>query len=132
HFVGLALVIGMAGFFDLRLMGFMKRVPVSAARDLMPFALAGFLMNLATGATFFIGKPHQYVYNVAWWAKVFCLVLAGSNALLFETMVGNRVMALGAGDDTPRSAKIAGAISLASWLGVLYWGRMLPFIGNSF
>ena len=132
HFIGLSLVIGIAGFFDLRLMGFMKRVPVSAARDLMPLAIAGFIMNLATGATFFIGTPHQYVGNVAWWAKVFCLMLAGLNAMFFETKVGARTMSLGAGDDTPRSAKMVGAVSLASWLGVLYWGRMLPYIGNAF
>jgi len=132
HFIGLTLVIGIAGFFDVRLMGFMKRVPVFAARDLMPLAIAGFLMNLATGATFFIGTPHQYVGNVAWWAKVFCLVLAGLNAMFFETTVGVRTMNLGAGDDTPRSAKVVGAVSLVSWLGVLYWGRMLPFIGNAF
>jgi hypothetical protein len=132
HFIGLTLVIGIAGFFDLRLMGFMKRVPVAAARDLMPFAIAGFLMNLATGATFFIGKPDQYVDNPAWWAKVFCLVLAGANAMFFETTVGARTIVIGAGGNTPRAAKIVGAVSLASWLGVLYWGRMLPYIGNAF
>jgi hypothetical protein len=83
HFIGLSLVVGIAGFFDLRLMGFMKRVPVSAARDLMPLAMAGFLMNLVTGAAFFIGTPHQYVGNVAFWAKVFFLLLAGLNAMFF-------------------------------------------------
>lgn len=132
HFIGLTLVIGIAGFFDLRLMGVMKRVPVSAARDLMPLAIAGFLMNLTTGAAFFIGTPHQYVGNVAWWAKVLCLLLAGLNAMFFETTVGARTMNLAAGDDTPWSAKMVGAVSLASWLGVLYWGRMLPYIGNAF
>jgi hypothetical protein len=132
HFVGLTLVLGIAGFFDLRLMGFMKRVPVSAARDLMPLAIAGFVLNLATGATFLIGTPHQYVNNVAWWAKMFCLLLAGLNAMFFETALGARTMSLGAGDDTPRLAKMVGAVSLASWLGVLYWGRMLPYIGNAF
>jgi len=132
HFIGLTLVIGIAGFFDLRLMGFMKRVPVAAARDLMPLAIAGFVMNFATGATFFIGKPDQYVNNVAWWAKVFCLVLAGLNAMFFETTIGVRTLTLAAGADTPRAAKIVGAVSLASWLGVLYWGRMLPYIGNAF
>jgi len=132
HFIGLTLVVGIAGFFDLRLMGFMKRVPVSAARDLMPLAIAGFLLNLTTGAAFFIGTPHQYVGNVAWWAKMSCLLLAGLNAMFFETTVGARTMSLGAGDDTPRSAKMVGAVSLASWLGVLYWGRMLPYIGNAF
>jgi len=132
HFIGLTLVIGIAGFFDLRLMGLMKRVPVSAARDLMPLAIAGFLLNLMTGAVFFIGTPHQYVGNVAWWAKMACLLLAGLNAMFFETTVGARTMNLGAGDDTPRLAKMVGAVSLASWLGVLYWGRMLPYIGNAF
>jgi hypothetical protein len=29
-------------------------------------------------------------------------------------------------------AKVIGLMSLVSWFGVLYWGRMLPFIGNSF
>jgi len=132
HFVGLTLVIGLAGFFDLRLMGFMKRVPVSAARELMPFAIGGFVINLATGAIFFIGTPHQYVGNVAWWAKMFCLLVAGLNAMFFETTLGARTITLGAGDDTPGAAKAVGAVSLLAWLGVLYWGRMLPYIGNAF
>ena len=132
HFFGLTMVIGIVGFFDLRLMGFMKRVPVGAAKDLMPVAIVGFALNLITGATFFIGAPEQYVHNIAWWAKVSCLVLAGLNAMCFEILVGPRTIALGAGEDTPLAAKAVGALSLASWLGVLYWGRMLPFIGNAF
>src|SRR5262249_444832 len=132
HFVGLTLVIGIAGFFDLRLMGFMKRVPVAAARDLMPLAIGGFALNLITGATFFISKPDQYVDNPPWWGKGVCLVLAGGNGMYFETTIGARTLMLGAGDDTALSAKIVGAVSLASWLGVLYWGRMLPFVGHAF
>jgi len=61
HFIGLSLVVGVVGFFDLRLMGFMKRIPVVAVRDLMPFALAGFTLNLITGIIFLIGLPEQYV-----------------------------------------------------------------------
>lgn len=132
HFIGLALVIGIAGFFDLRLMGFMKMVPVRAARDLMPLAIFGFVLNLTTGVVFLIGHPEQYVNNAAWWAKVAFLVVAGLNALLFETILGRRTLNLGAGDDTPPMAKLIGAVSLVSWLGVLYSGRMLPFIGDAF
>jgi hypothetical protein len=98
----------------------------------MPLAIGGFVLNLMTGALFFIGTPHQYVGNAAWWAKVFFLILAGLNAMFFETTVGARTMNLGAGADTPTSAKIVGAVSLVSWLGVLYWGRMLPYLGNAF
>jgi hypothetical protein len=132
HFVGLALVIGIAGMFDLRLMGFMSRISVSAVKDLMPWAVAGFAMNLATGTIFFIGAPDQYVNNPAWWAKVFFIALAGLNAMVFETTLGARVLTLGPGENTPTSFKIIGAVSLFSWLSVLYWGRMLPFIGGAF
>jgi uncharacterized protein DUF6644 len=132
HFVGLALLLGTVGFLDLRLMGFMKPVPVRAARALMPFALAGFILNLSTGVIFLIGLPEQYVHNRAWWTKVSFLVLAGINAFLFETTLAARAVTIGPGDATPWSAKIIGAVSLVSWLGVLYWGRMLPFIGNAY
>jgi hypothetical protein len=132
HFIGLALVIGIVGLFDLRLMGFMKRLSVGAIRDLMPFAIGGFVLNLLTGAMFFIGTPEQYVRNVAWWAKVCFLVVAGLNAIVFETTVGPAMTQLPENGATPLAAKIIGAVSLVSWLGVLYWGRMLPFIGNAF
>ncbi len=132
HFVGLALVLGIAGLFDLRLMGFMRRISVSAVKDLMPWAIAGLAMNLATGTVFLIGAPDQYVTNPAWWAKVLCLLIAGLNAMVFETTLGVRVLAMGPGEDTPASVKIVGVVSLSAWLGVLYWGRMLPFIGGAF
>jgi hypothetical protein len=132
HFIGLALVIGIVGFLDLRLMGFMKRVPLGAIRDLMPLAILGFTVNFVTGALFFIGTPEQYVHNVAWWAKVSFLIVAGVNAAAFEAIMGPAMARLADGADTPLGAKVIGAVSLVSWLGVLYWGRMLPFIGNSF
>src|SRR6478752_3815889 len=130
HFVGLALVIGIVGFFDLRLVGLFKRIPVSAARELMTFALVGFILNLATGLIFLIGHPEQYAHNVAWWAKVGFLAAAGVNALSFETVVASRAMAVADGADTPIAAKAIGLASLVAWFGVLYWGRMLPFIGS--
>jgi hypothetical protein len=30
------------------------------------------------------------------------------------------------------AAKAVGLASLVAWFGVLYWGRMLPFIGGAF
>ena len=132
HFIGLALIIGIVGFFDLRLIGFFKRIPVSAVRDLMPFAIAGFMLNAVTGVTFLIGHPEQYAYNIAWWYKVGSLAVAGLNAAVFELAgIGALTGPLGAGDDTPLLAKAIGAVSIAAWFSVLYWGRVLPFVGNA-
>jgi len=129
HFFGLCLLVGIAGFFDLRLLGFAKSVSIRAAKDFMPWAIFGFSLNLFTGAYFFIAQPTQYIGNRAWPPKLFFLVLAGLNALFFEKALGARVRALGPNDDTPLSFKIIGAVSLVSWFGVLYFGRMLAFYG---
>ena len=83
-------MLGHAGFFDVRLMGFFRHVPVRAVHELMPYAIGGFLLNLLTGVIFFVGHPEQYAHNTAWWFKVGCLALAGANALVFERLVSAR------------------------------------------
>ena len=132
HFMGLSLLVGITGFFDLRLMGFFRRVSVSAARDLMPFALIGFAINVVTGLVFLTGLPEQYARNPVWWYKVGFLMLAGLNALFYETRLSAKVLALGPGSDTPTAVKLIGLVSLVSWFAVLYCGRMLAFIGDAF
>ena len=132
HFMGLSLLVGITGFFDLRLMGFFKRVSIGAARDLMPYALVGFAINIVTGLVFLTGLPEQYARNPVWWYKVGFLMLAGLNALVYETRLSARVLALDPEGDTPRAVKVIGLVSLISWFAVLYCGRMLAFLGDAF
>ena len=132
HFVGLALLIGVVGMLDLRLLGRMRHLSFAAVHSLIPWGILGFIINLVTGVLFFIGAPDQYIDNVAWWYKLAFLAIAGLNVLYFETTQAKRALLVGAGDDTPRAFKVIGAVSIVSWFMVLYWGRMLPFIGTAF
>ena len=132
HFIGLSLLLGITGFFDLRLMGFFRRISVGAARDLMPLALAGFAINLITGAVFLIGLPGQYAHNPLWWTKLGAIMLAGLNAWWYERKLSASVLSLEPGADTPRAVKMIGLVSLVAWFTVLYCGRMLPFLGDAF
>ena len=132
HFIGLALLVGVIGLLDLRLLGFMPRIRIASLRALMPWGICGFVLNLVTGVMFFVGAPDQYIGNVAFWFKIFFLALAGLNALYFETAHGAEALAIKEGAGVPVSFRIAGAVSLFSWFMVLYWGRMLPFIGEAF
>jgi len=129
HFAGLALLLGVAGMFDLRLMGVMKRVPIAVVAEFMPWAVVGFAINLTTGLIFVISEPAQYFSNPTWWLKVAFLTVSGANALVYQFAFAPRAAQLPADADTPRSFKIIGALSLVSWFGVLWAGRMLPFIG---
>jgi hypothetical protein len=132
HFIGLALLVGAVGMLDLRLLGRMRHLSFSAVHSLIPWGILGFVINLITGAMFFIGAPDQYIDNPAWYYKLLFLGIAGLNVLYFETTQAKRALAIGAGIDTPSAFKVIGAVSILSWFMVLYWGRMLPFIGNAF
>ena len=132
HFIGLALLIGAIAPLDLRLMGFLKRVPISALHSLAPWAIAGFVINLVTGTLFFVGSPGQYIANSSWYLKLLFLAIAGVNMLAFETTQKTRAVAMDTETTTPGVFKTIGAVSLVSWFMVLYWGRMLAFLGNAF
>lgn len=131
HFMGLVLVMGVAGAFDLRLMGFLRRIPVAALKSCMPWAIAGVAINLLTGLVFFVGSPFQYASNWVWWVKVTFLVISAGNALVFETLLSESALTIGADADTPVHLKIVGGLSLFSWFAVLFFGRMLAFIGGT-
>jgi hypothetical protein len=132
HFVGLALVVGIAGVFDLRLLGFAPQIPVGALNRLMPWAVVGLVLNLITGVLFMFGAPSRYLTNPAFQWKVFFLVLAGLNVVLFMVFYSRRTLALGPHGDAPTGAKVIALTSLVSWFAVMYFGRMLPYLGDAF
>jgi len=133
HFIGLALLIGNVGVLDLRLLGALKRLPVAPLNRLIRWGVLGFVVNLLTGLVFFVGAPSQYVANIAFAFKLIFMALAAINLAVFNLSgVARTVDALGPGDDAPASAKIIAATSLFLWVGVMFWGTMLPFIGQTF
>jgi len=127
HFVGLALLIGTVGLFDLRLLGMAKGLPPALLHRLVPFGIAGFGLSVATGVLFFTGIPGMYMGNPAFWWKVAFLLTAGVNVLVFHRVVGKRVEALGPQDAAPPLARVLAALSLGLWIAVLVAGRMIAF-----
>ena len=101
HFFGMALLIGCVGILDLRMLGVGKRLPVRPLHRLIPYGIAGFALNLVTGTIFFVGIPRQYMYNVAFIAKMSLIAIAGINVLFFYTTVYRAAEELGPGDDAP-------------------------------
>ena len=130
HFIGLSLLIGVILLIDLRMLGVMKDVAFPALHRLLPWAILGFGTNLVTGMLFFVASPEQYDRNIAFVWKVILVMLAGANALYFTLF--DEAWALKPGDDAPLTAKAVAVSAIALWLGVLYFGSMLPFLGDAF
>jgi uncharacterized membrane protein len=129
HFLGLSLTFGVLLAVNLRILGAMKNVAFADVHRLLPWGMLGFGVNLITGMLFVIGQPRQYMDSAPFYWKVLLMLLAGGNFLYltvfkrgwtaerFQATVGDKAMAFS---------------SIVIWLGVLYAGRMLPFLGVAF
>ncbi|MDQ5841171.1 MAG: hypothetical protein M3537_08535 [Chloroflexota bacterium] len=130
HFIGLSLLFGVLFVVNLRLLGALRTVSFASLHRLLPWGMLGFGVNLVTGMMFFIAAPTQYVTNGPFYWKVLCLMVGGAD-LLYLT-VFDKLWALEPGDDAAALDKAIAATAIAAWVGVIFWGRMLPFLGNAF
>jgi hypothetical protein len=127
HFVGLCLLVGAIGTFDLRLLGFMRRVPIAVVHRFVPWAILGFAMNIASGLCFLLTEPDQYILNPSFHLKLLFLAIAGLNAGLFYLTSWRRVFSDSATLDAPTRARVIAAVSLSAWIAVIVCGRLLTF-----
>ncbi len=130
HFVGLCMLFTVVLIVNLRLLGAIKIVPVTAVYQMLPIGMLGFAVNLATGMLFFLGIPSQYNGNPVFYWKILFVLLGGLNVTYF--MVVEKAWRTESGRDVSAGPKIAAASAIFIWAAVLYCGHMLPFIGNAF
>jgi uncharacterized membrane protein len=128
HFVGLCLLFGVVLLVNLRLLGFVRGVAFADVNRLLPWAMVGLGINIVTGMLFFLAAPEQYTQNTAFVWKMGVLLIAGVT-LLYPTMRDQ------AGESTPEdraplTGRIIAAGSICLWIGVIFLGRFLPYIGS--
>lgn len=129
HFIGLWLLFGILLAVNMRLLGAMKSVGYSVLHRLLPWAMLGLTVNVVTGMMFVIGLPGQYAGWTFYW-KIGLLMVGGLN-LLYLT-IADDPWRINAGGPVPGLARLVAGAGLVSWLGVMYLGRMLPFLGKAF
>jgi hypothetical protein len=133
HYLGLSLLIGTVGLFDLRVLGLAKSIPIQAIHRLIPWGIGGYLLNIATGLVFFAGHPDQYFYNNAFRFKLLFMAVAGINILVFYgSSAFAEMKTLPPGSAAPRRLKIIAGTSLAMWVAVLVCGRLITFFRPPF
>jgi hypothetical protein len=130
HIFGIILLVGGTSILDLRLMGLTFRdEPVTKlAARFLPWAWAGFLIQVLTGLLMFTSEATKMYGNVAFQIKMLMILAAGLNAFIFHSIAYQSVGKWDKDPVAPVSARVAGLISILFWFGIVAAGRWIAYV----
>jgi len=127
HAIGMAVVVGAVLVFDLRVLGFARRMPLAWFDRIYPLAWLGFGLNALSGAALFTGDPEKFVASRPFQIKI-ALILAGAVAIFMLGRSLQTQMAAAADTRAPARARVIAALSIVFWLGAITAGRLIAYI----
>ena len=129
HVLTLMLFVGMLAMVDLRMLGVAFRdTPVSELTSrLLPWSVAGFVIMVGTGVLLFYAIPVRTAHSVWFRVKVVLLIAAAINAWWFHRRVSKDRERWDAQEKPPLGVRLAAAMSLGVWTGVIVAGRMIAY-----
>jgi hypothetical protein len=126
HFIGLSIMAGALIIIDLRLLGLLRQADHRTVEKLIPVAVVGFVLNLASGVTLFVSDPYMYWPNPVFKLKMAFVLLAGANALWFGLLTARKPIFRFTPERQRALMKATAYVSLISWFLVILAGRLLP------
>ena len=132
HVMAITIVFGTILIVDLRLLGFpsTRRAFTRVSRELLGWTWAAFVVAVITGALMFVADAVTYYNNTPFRLKMLALVIAGINVAIFHGITERGVAAWDKDSPTPAAARAAGAISIATWVVVIFLGRWIGFVST--
>ncbi|HEX6216271.1 MAG TPA: DUF6644 family protein [Vicinamibacterales bacterium] len=129
HVVTLMLSLGMLIVIDLRMLGlWLTSVPASKlAERLDKPMLIGFSIMVVTGVLLYLGIPIRTTQSLWFRIKVILLVVAFINAWLFRRHMQGAAGTWDVAAVPPRRTRVAAALSLSLWAGVVMCGRFIAY-----
>jgi hypothetical protein len=128
HAIGMGVAAGLAGAFDLRILGVARQVPMSEMRRYLPVLWFGFWLNLTSGLLLLVAYPTKALTNPVFYLKITLIAVA-----MF--VLTRQVRLLGGGSPTidvpapvsSRRPKRLAILSLVCWAGAITAGRFLAY-----
>ncbi len=127
HLLAIALFGGTLLATDLRLLSWvMPHRPFSDVwYQLRPWKRLGFVVVVATGLLLAWAEPVRLYGSPSFWVKMSLFALIGLHALVFRAKVYGHPDKLDGGISS--KAKLAAAISLILWAGMVVSGRLIAY-----
>lgn len=123
HIAAFAFSIGTIAIVDLRLLGLgmRRQTPAQLVRATAVWTLSGLLLVVTSGMLLVTTDPASYFYNPAFRFKMVCLLAA----IIYNYTVHRKVAASG---HSAIAGGLAGGLSIALWLSVVFGGIFYAFI----
>lgn len=129
HILGFACLLGAIFVFDLRLMGLGRTIaPAALAAIALPVAGGGLAVAAVAGSLLFITEAVAYLQNPVFLAKQTLILLGLANLALFHWRFRGALAAWPPDRALPGAARIAGLVSLVTWIAVLICGRTIAYL----
>ena len=96
-------------------------------KQVMPTAFVGFALMFVSGLLLFWAEAWTAYHSIHFWIKLGLLVLAGINALSFETTAHRNMTEWDLAPVPPLRARMTGAISLILWTAIIITGRTMAY-----
>ena len=126
HILGFVVMIGSAFMFDLKLLGFSKKLSVqNLANHLLPWSRRAFIVVVFTGFLLFITNAEALFINNVFRIKIILVIIALLNAAIFHLFTYPSIK----NDFNPTFySKMTAVLSIVLWTGVMTCGRLLAYL----
>jgi hypothetical protein len=135
HSIGMAAIVGLLLALDFRVFGYATGIPISAFEKFTPYAWAGFVLNLISGALLFASTASRLVSNWPFVTKMGCIVVAGATTYLLWRELRRRESEFAADSEggvavlaPSLRAKMLAALSTSAWLCAIVFGRLIAYV----
>ena len=125
HSVSMGFLAGVSATVDLRILGFIPRVPLLEMKRFVPVLWTFFWISAVTGIALIISYPTKALTNPIFYVKLGFIALA----LIVLRLIAKHVFRnpLLDQDSVPAKLRILAVVSLVCWIGLIVAGRSLAY-----
>ena len=124
--LGVTLLFGCTAAFDLRILGWNTRAPITTlSRHLLPLSLASLVLVIPSGVLLFALEATRHLQSGAFMVKLGLILAAAGLAIAFRAGPYKSVSDWDEEIAAPTAARLAAAASLICWTAVLYCAALV-------
>ena len=127
HTMGMGVLVGASWILDMRLLGVLPTVPLSAFRWVFRAVAISLLVNLVTGVLLFLARASLWGSAFPFLIKILLVVASAATVLPIRSYV---LQSAPDQVDVSSRARMLAMISIAAWAAAITSGRLLAYTVN--